>query len=502
MAFAVQDLRKAYGGVEVLKGVDLLVEDGEIHALLGANGAGKSTLIKCLSGAVMPDSGKITVDGETYSALTPRLSREARVAVVYQDLSLVMSLDVADNVFLGRELRTGPFVNRAKQREITEGLLRQTGINLHPRADLSKVGSAELQAIEIVKAISSDPKVLILDEPTASLSEREARHLGENLKELRKRRLPVLYVTHRLHEVFELADRVTILRGGKVVLSGRVSDLRHDELVQAIVGKEVSTSRPKYKPSSSTDQSFLRVRDLIAPGIGPVTFDVGRGEVLGVFGLVGSGRTELLETLFGVVPKHSGAVELDGRAYAPVSPSDALSRGAALVPADRLRCSMFPSLSATENAMLPTFSKVSRGGIRSRRSEDGVFSRIASRLNLQPRNPHQEAQRFSGGNQQKLVLARWLNEMQRCKLLLFDEPTQGVDVGARREIYDAIAMIGDRSGSAAIVTSSEPDELMQVATRVVVLSNGRIAGVVSGDEINETTLTSLAHRLESRSVAA
>ncbi|WP_406873746.1 ATP-binding cassette domain-containing protein [Aminobacter sp. P9b] len=215
MTFAVKKLCKAYGGVDVLKSVNLAVEDGEIHALLGANGAGKSTLIKCLSGAITPDGGEIKVGEQHYKALTPKLSRDAGIAVVYQELSLVMSLDVADNVFLGREVCTGPFVHRSKQRSEAISLLSQMGIALNPATDLSEVSSAELQAIEIVKALSARPKVLILDEPTASLSEREAERLGENLKQLRKQNLPVLYVTHRLNEVFDLADRVTVLRGEK-----------------------------------------------------------------------------------------------------------------------------------------------------------------------------------------------------------------------------------------------------------------------------------------------
>lgn len=503
MTFAVEKLCKAYSGVDVLKNVDLTVNDGEIHALLGANGAGKSTLIKCLSGAVTPDSGEIFVGEGCYKALTPKLSRDAGIAVVYQELSLVMTLDIADNVFLGREICTGPFVHRKRQRAEAVSLLSEMGITLNPAADLREVSSAELQAIEIVKALSARPKVLILDEPTASLSEREAHRLGENLKQLRKQNLPVLYVTHRLNEVFELADRVTVLRGGEVVLTGHVDQISHDELVHAIVGKNVFRGRAEQRHSSQDGKKpILSVESLVAPGIGPISFDVFPGEVIGVFGLVGSGRTELLDALFGIHPLHSGSIELEGGVYAPKEPVDAVTRGVALVPSDRLRRSIFQSLSASENALLSTFRRVSARGLRNRAAEARVFSDVASRLNLQPRRMDLEAQRFSGGNQQKLVLARWLNDMQECRLLLLDEPTQGVDVGARREIYDAIQLVGLSPSRAVIATSSEPDELMQIATRVIVLSGGQMAGIVSGDDINETTLIGLAHKIEHRENAA
>ena len=415
----------------------------------------------------------------------------------------MMTLDVADNVFLGREECTGPFVHRARQRSEVISLLSQMGISLDPTTELSEVASAELQAIEIVKALSARPKVLILDEPTASLSEKEAECLSENLKQLRRQNLPVLYVTHRLNEVFEFADRVTVLRGGEVVLSGRVDELSHDELVHAIVGKNVFRGRSEAPKLSQLGRSpLLSVNDLVSAGIGPISFEVFPGEVIGVFGLVGSGRTELLDTLFGVQPIHSGWLTLDGASYAPKKPADAVDGGIALVPSDRLRRSIFHSLSAADNALLSTFRRLSAWTLRKRTVEAKVFSDVAARLNLQPRRMDLEAQRFSGGNQQKLVLARWLNDMQDCQLLLLDEPTQGVDVGARREIYDAIQAVGSNITKAVIATSSEPDELIQIATRVIVLSGGQIAGIVSGDDINETTLIGLAHKIEHRKDAA
>lgn len=502
MAFAVKGLRKAYGGVEVLKGVDFAVADGEIHALLGANGAGKSTLIKCLSGAIVPDAGDIILGDHVYRSLTPKESRKAGIAVVYQEPSLAMSLDAADNIFLGREIRSGPLVRKRAQRRETARRLADFGVGIAPTADLGSLGNAELQAIEIVKALVSDPKVLILDEPTASLSERDAELLQAQLLGLRKQNLPVLYVTHRLGEVFTLADRVTVLRGGEVVLTARVADVTHDELVHAIIGTGIVRARSAARPASTPlGVPLLNVVDLLAAGIGPVTFDVGPGEVLGVFGLVGSGRTELLETLFGAHPRHGGVVHLEGKPIAPRHPVDAVVEGIALVPSDRLRKSILAPLPSADNLLMSALRQIGRAGFRRNRREGVVFEAIAARLNLQPRRADLEARRFSGGNQQKLVLGRWMNDANNCHLLLLDEPTQGVDVGARREIYQALRAFAASEDKAVIMTSSEPEELMQVADRVIVLAGGRIAGVLVGPEIVEGRLLALAHQLEKREAA-
>ena len=501
MTFAVYGLKKSYGGVEVLKGVDLEVADGEIHALLGANGAGKSTLIKCLSGAIQPDEGAIIVGSQRFDALTPREAHQAGIAVVYQDLSLAATLDVADNMFLGQEMTFGPFLRKRAQRREAARWLDEMGTGIKPTASLSSLGNAGLQAVEIAKALRTRPKVLILDEPTAALSEREATTLGEHLLELKKQNLPLLYVTHRLGEIFALADRVTVLRGGRVVLTGKVADLDRDALVDAIVGERVDRGRPAPFQGAATAAPMLRVESLIAAGIGPVTFEVRRGEVLGVFGLVGSGRTELLETLFGSHKRYGGTVSVEGKPLRPGGPSAAVSAGLALVPADRLRKSILGSLSSAENMLLSSFGLLGRLGLRSRRAERRTFAEATARLDLRPPRMDLEARRFSGGNQQKLVIARWLNSTRDCRLLMLDEPTQGVDVGARRDIYAALRATAAAGGS-VLVTSSEPEELVQIAHRVIVLSGGRIAATLRAEDIDETCLLSLAHQIEHQGHAA
>jgi ribose transport system ATP-binding protein len=502
MAFAVRGLEKSYGGIRVLTKVDLAVEDGEIHALLGANGAGKSTLIKCLSGAIAPDAGSMEIGGRSYASLTPRESRQAGVAVVYQELSLALSLSAADNIFLGQEQRWGPFVRHAQQRRRAAAWLAELGVETDLGGDLTNTGNAELQSIEIIRALASDPKVLILDEPTAALSEREAERLGEHLKQLRKRNLPVLYVTHRLSEVFALADRVTVLRGGRTVLSGRVCDLSQQEIVAAIAGRSVDRMRRTGEARNLKAQPpLLSARDFVAPGIGPISFDIHPGEIVGIFGLVGSGRTELVESLFGARSIHGGALHCAGKAIRPKSPADAFRSGLALVPADRLRKSVFAQLSAADNLLASSYADLCTAFMRRKPRERALFAAAAGRLNLQPNRPELEARRFSGGNQQKLVLGRWLNETKGCCVLMLDEPTQGVDVGARSEIYAALRDVVRDSGRAVIATSSEPEELIQIANRVIVLSSGRLAGELEGDAIAESRLLALAHSVEHRQEA-
>lgn len=492
MPFEVINLRKSYGGVEVLKGIDLDIADGEIHALLGANGAGKSTLIKCIAGAVQPDDGQIHVGRDRFRGLTPREARQAGITVIYQDLSLAASLSVADNVFLGQELKRGPFVRRRAQEAETAVWLERLGIDLDPAAVLTGIGHAELQAIEIIKSLRMRPRLLILDEPTAALSDREAARLRQHLLALKGQHLPILYVTHRMNEVFELADRFTVLRGGQVALAGEVKAHRREAIIDAIVGRQMQAAAPAEAHGHQDAAPLLEARGLLAGGIGPVDLQVRPGEILGVFGLVGSGRTELLEALFAARPCFAGELRIDGDVVKLKDPAQAVAAGVALVPADRPRNSVFASLSAQENWSLPNLSVLGRLGLRRPAAERSGFDRMAGQLDLRPRRPDLEAGRFSGGNQQKLVLGRWLDRAG-CRVLLLDEPTQGVDVGARRDLYDGLErfVAGDRR--AAIVTSSEPDELIQLAHRVIVLANGRVAGELSGAQIAEARLLALAH---------
>jgi ribose transport system ATP-binding protein len=497
MSLAVRNLTKRYAGVTVLDSVDLTVSPGEIHALLGANGAGKSTLIKCVSGAVAPDAGEIEIGGQSYASLTPSEALDAGLAVIYQELSVINTLNVVDNIFLGSELRRGPFRRRAAQRREAREWLERLGVDLDPDALLTRVGNAELQVVEIVKALRRRPSVLILDEPTAALTEAEVQRLGRHMERLKQEGLPLLFVTHRLAEVFDFADRVTVLRGGRVVVSGSVREFSRRALVEAIAGHAVGAGGSAGRQSQARSATpALSVQGLVGGGIGPVDLDVGAGEVIGIFGLVGSGRTELLETLFGARPASAGTIAVRGHRLKLRRPPDAVSAGVALVPSDRLRKGMFPTRRASENVLLRSFVQFSHFGLwRRPRKERSAFEETARQVKLDPPRPELEARRFSGGNQQKLVLGRWLRARDRCHVLLLDEPTQGVDVGARQELYEAIRSFS-RGGCGVLLASSEPEELIEVADTVIVLSHGRLVGRLRGQEISETRMLALAHAIE------
>ncbi|MFT3855318.1 MAG: sugar ABC transporter ATP-binding protein [Ilumatobacteraceae bacterium] len=482
-------MSKSYGGVTVMDGVDLHIADGEIHALLGANGAGKSTLIKCVSGAVQPDAGLICIGNRRARSHTPRSAKQAGVSVIYQDFSVAASLDVTENVFLGQELRRGPIVRRREQRRRTKEWIAQLGADLDPGAGIDLVGGAGLQLIEIMKALVTQPSVLILDEPTAALTEDEARKLADQCRTLKATGLAILYVTHRLAEVFELADTVTVMRGGRVVFTKPVRETTHRELVDTIAGRELA---PADRPAATAivGDGVLGVDGLVSAGIGPVTFDVRAGEVLGIYGLLGSGRTELLETLAGAQRRVAGNVRVAGRPVSFGDVADGVRAGVALVPSDRLRKGVFLDRSGSDNVLLPSYRRLASAGIRRRGDERRRFDAIAGALSLHPRRGDIPGRGYSGGNQQKLVVGRWLST--DCRVLLLDEPTQGVDVGARRDLYDAVrAMVAD--GRAAVVTSSEPEELNQLADRVLVLSRGRIVAELAAAEVSERRLLELSH---------
>ena len=474
-----------------MRNVDLSVADGEVHALLGANGAGKSTLIKCVSGAVRPDSGDVRVGDQTFTSLTPRSAKAAGVRVIYQDFSVAQSLNVAENVFLGQELRRGLFVRGGAQRQRANELLADLGSSLQPGAATHDLGGADLQLIEICKALVSEPKLFILDEPTAALTEAETEQLMGQVRRLRALNLPIIYVTHRLSEVFEIADRVTVMRSGEVVLSEAVADVTRGDLVDAVAGRAMGAIRRPDFDSDHYGAPVLELDQMVSAGVGPIDLTIRAGEIVGVYGLLGSGRTELVETLFGARRVGHGEIRIDGRAVRFADTTDAIGSGVALVPSDRLRKGIFLTLPGHDNMLLPSLKRIARKKILRRPTlERADFVDIGGRVNLSPRRGDIHGRGYSGGNQQKLVIGRWLQA--DCRLFLLDEPTQGVDVGARGDLYAALRDVAS-TGRAVLLTSSEPDELVQVAHRVIVLARGRIVAEVPGDQVDERHLLELAH---------
>jgi ABC-type sugar transport system ATPase subunit len=499
VSLTVSGLVKSYGAKPVLLGLDLTVNDGEIHALLGPNGSGKSTLIRCLSGATKPDAGSISIDGIERREYSPREAIEAGVSVIYQHFSLVPSLSVADNIFLGSELRSGLRIDRVAQLREATALLEQFERPIKARGLVSDLSVGDRQLVEIAKALHRKPKVLVLDEPTAAIGEREAEQLGVHLRRLRGEGLAIMYVTHLLGEVFSIADRVTVLRDGRIVLAQNVKGMAPAQLIEAISPASLRQVVPaqaisvRARASVPPSEAALQVQDVVVDGIGPVSLSVPAGEVVGIFGLLGSGRTELLEGIFGHRKLTAGSLVRNGKPYTPGSPAEALRAGVALVAGDRIRQSIFDKLSTRDNLLLPHFSSMSSWLVRNLRGELTAFKRIADNVRLKPNDPKALAWSLSGGNQQKLALGRWLVAQEKLAVLLLDEPTQGIDVGARRDVYEFVGRLSHEEGKAVLFTSSDPEETMVLADRVLILRRGRIVGEVRRGEYSERDLLSMAH---------
>ncbi|MEH0510102.1 MULTISPECIES: sugar ABC transporter ATP-binding protein [unclassified Streptomyces] len=521
----IRGLGKTFGGVRALDGVDLTVPAGQVHALLGHNGAGKSTLIKCLGGAYPPDTGTMEVDGTVHTRLSPRESIAAGVAIIFQTLSVVDSLTVAENIFLGQEWTRYGTVHRRAQEEVAAGLLERVAATCSPRDRLGELPMGQRQLVEIAKALSRSASVLVLDEPTAALSGAETDALAARVEHLRAQGLAIVYVTHLLAEVERLADAVTVLRDGRVTHRSTVAGRTRQELVEAIAGgARVEHGRgqrsegpceqgdrpgttahasdatplplplPPPLPSPGRPRSArLTVTDLRGPGFGPVDLDVAEGEIVALYGLIGAGRTRILETLFGRRPAAGGTVRVGERTVTVARPADALAAGIALVPGDRRRQGLFPALSAQDNALLPSVRGLARRGVRALRAERRVFAGLSGAVGLRPADPRLPAAAFSGGNQQKLVLGRWINEAHDVDVLLLDDPTQGVDVGARQEIYQVVSSLAAQRGTAVLCASSDPEEVVALAHRCLIVSGGRVTGELSGAELTETALLSAVH---------
>ncbi|OAH13589.1 sugar ABC transporter ATP-binding protein [Streptomyces jeddahensis] len=512
----IRGLSKSFGGVRALDGVDLTVPAGQVHALLGHNGAGKSTLIKCLGGAFPPDAGTIEVGGARYTQLSPRESIAAGVAIIFQTLSVVDSLTVAENIFLGQEWTKYGRIDRRAQEEVAAGLLQRVAASCSPRDRVGELPMGQRQLVEIAKALSRSASVLVLDEPTAALSGAESGALAERVEDLRAQGLAIVYVTHLLAEVERLADAVTVLRDGRVTHHSPVSGQTRRELVDAIVGRPdplppiTAVGGTGDEPRTATERGIalgsshdrahgvppaarLTVDGLCGPGFGPVDVRVAEGEIVGLYGLIGSGRTRILETLFGRRRASGGTVRVRDRAIVAARPADALAAGFALVPADRRRQGLFPGLSAHDNALLPTVRPLARAGVRALGAERRIFGALSDAVGLRPARPRLPAAAFSGGNQQKLVLGRWINEARSVDVLLLDEPTQGVDVGARQEIYQVVSTLAAQQGTAVLFASSDPEEVVALAHRCLIISAGRIVGELSGAELTEAALLSAVH---------
>jgi len=481
----VQGLTKEYPGVRALKGVDFDVRPGEVHCLLGPNGAGKSTLIKCVSGMVAPTSGQVLVDGEPLAAGEPAAALSRGVATIYQELDLVEDLTVAESVFLGHEPRRLGLLDRALMRSETVALLgRLQHGDIRPGALVRDLRPAAQQVVSIARALSQNVRLLIMDEPSSILDEQEVEVLFGVVRLLAAEDVGVIYISHRLDEIRRIGDRVTVLSDGATVASGLPADTPQAELVERMVGRKVDQLYPE-RPVAATDV-VLDVRGVRrAPMVKACSFQVRAGEVLGIGGLVGAGRTELLRLVYGLDRTEAGEVKLDGKRLPPGRPDAAIRAGMGLAPEDRKSEGLLLGWSLSKNVSLADLPRFTSGGLISPRAERRAVGEQLAALNTVPADPNRLARELSGGNQQKVVLARWL--MRECRVLLLDEPTRGVDVGAKAEIYRLIATLA-KAGLAVVVVSSEMQELIGLCTRILVMREGELVAEVDGTAATEREL--------------
>jgi len=487
---SVRGIKKSFGGVKVLHGVDLNATAGRVVALLGENGAGKSTLVKIISGDYEPDAGEITIGSQTFSKLSPISAADLGIRMIYQEINDAGTLSVAENIFLGRLVSKNGFVQWRKMRQEAKRILEELEVDIDINARTSSLRVGERQVIEIARALSDSASLLVLDEPTAALSGDEVDRLFEFIDRLREKGTAMIYITHRLDELRRVADDVVVLRDGNLVLQGNAKEIDRSELVEAMVGSKIDDGgRPAQNKRNLNDEPVISMCDLSTLGaFENVNLSVFPGEVVALYGKVGSGISEVAEAAFGLQRASSGELKIQGKAPAK-SPREAISKGVGLLPADRKREAAFLGLSSGKNLVAPFWSGVLGGTLWvNAKKERASFEkwREALRIRVSPSGAEQSISLLSGGNQQKVLLARWLNAGSQVLVLL--EPTRGVDVGARQEIYSVIRELAN-SGVGILISTSDYEEVVQVADRAVVMSGGRMTRNLAYDEVSVLALT-------------
>ncbi len=484
----LKNITKRYPGVVALNHVNLDVEKGEVHALVGENGAGKSTLIKVCTGAVVPAEGQIVIGGQEFAALTPRLSVQMGIAVIYQEFNLVDGLSVAENIFLGRAIRKGIVIDRKAMANQAAEIFRQLEIDIDPNELVANLTVGYQQLVEIAKAVSQNAQILIMDEPSAPLTQAEAESLYAMVEKLKASGVTIIYISHRMKEVFRLSDRITVMRDGQIIETMNAADTNLDDLVKLMVGRELTETYPIRKDCVS-DEVLLEVENLSGNGVHDINLQIRKGEVLGLAGLIGAGRTELAELLFGVKPRTGGRVVLNGKELHPRLPKEAIDCGIALVPEDRKRQGVLLDVDIKGNISMAILERISRFFTVNKKEEKRIAEHYKESIRIKTPTLEQKVKNLSGGNQQKVIIAKWL--ASEPTLVIFDEPTRGIDVGAKSEIYALVNRLVE-SGKAVLMISSEMEELIGMSDRVLVLRDGRIVGELERKEFNQETIMGLA----------
>jgi len=488
-AVEMSGVSKKFPGVQALNNVGLNVRPGSVHSLMGENGAGKSTLMKILAGVYVADEGQIKLSGEPVVIVDPRDALSLGIAMIHQELSFVPEMTVYENIFLGRELRTRfGSVSRKQMEKATREIFDRWQIHINPRAQMKDLGVAQAQMVEIAKAIAFNARIIIMDEPTSAITEREVAHLHDMIRQLRAAGTAIVYITHKMDEVFAISDEVTVFRDGQWVATKPISELDRNQLISLMVGRELTQLFPKE--DAEIGEVVMRVTELNrGRRVQNVSFEVRRGEILGIAGLMGSGRTEVLETLFGIYPADSGTIEVKGQQISILEPHNAIDAGIGLLTEDRKRTGIMGVLSVRDNmasAALPSFT---RRGIINRKKLDAACEEQRKLLSLKTPSLGQLIQNLSGGNQQKVLISRWL--LTAPDVLMIDEPTRGIDVGAKSEIHRIMSQLAQQ-GKAVIMVSSEMPEILGMSDRILVMCEGRIAGEVLRAEATQERIMELA----------
>lgn len=488
LLWEIRGISKKFPGVQALDNVSMEIYEGKVHALVGENGSGKSTLVKCLAGAHQAEKGELYYQEKLVELPHPFIAREHGVATIYQEFSLVPTLTVAENIFLGRQLlRVGGGIDWRGMQDQTAAIMNQLSISIDPTETVRNLSVAEQQLVEIVKAISADSTLLIMDEPTAALGLKESQRLHELIKHLADQGKAILYISHRLDEVFQIADHITVLKDGKLVGDQPIESIKAKDVIKLMVGFDIAQHYPKEE--NATDEICLEVKNISTEnGVRDVSFNVYKGEVFGLGGMVGSKRTEIALSLFGYYRLTNGEIWLDGKKVKYKSPSEAINGGIGLVPENRKEDGLFFNFEAPQNISSSRLSRLMKGMFLSLSQEYRVGKAYVKKLNITPTALEKSVKYLSGGNQQKVVIARWL--FSQARLLIFDEPTQGIDIGAKVEVYQVINELTENGISVLLISSDYP-ELLAMCDRVALIRDGQILQISPAKELSEYQLMSI-----------
>lgn len=484
----MRNIAKSFPGVKVLDDVTLQVKPGEVHALMGENGAGKSTLMKILMGIYTADAGEVILNGESLLARGPREAMDRGIAMIHQELNPIMDMQVYENIYVGRELRKGILVDRKAMIRETEDLLSKLGINIPATSYMRDLSVAQCQLIEIVKAISISAKVIVMDEPTSAITDREVETLFTQIRRLKSEGVAIIYISHKMDEIFQICDTITVLRDGHFIGTDAAANMTNEQLIRMMVGRDITEVFPKAE--AEIGDVLLEVKNLsYGRQVKNVSFSLRRGEVLGIAGLVGAGRSELVETIFAMRQKSAGEISICGKPVEIRHPKDAIRNKIALITEDRKITGLNLVGTVAENTTLVDLSRQFPNGLIDRQKENRITDEYIQKLSIRTPNAQQIVGRLSGGNQQKVVISKWL--LSEPEIIILDEPTRGIDVGAKRDIYLLIGELVSQ-GKAVIVISSEIPEVMGLSDRILVMAEGRVTGELARPDFSQEQIMTYA----------